>query len=229
SLAGYVGGTFWCLLRVVPSMAERQIDDALLAQRFAEARRIAIVRRILHPWDDSPHRPALFRSLELASHGRLDLALDQLATERSQPTPGGRYATALTFALTEDWAGLVEWCRQNLSLTTNPAVRSLYLRALGETGALDDLTMEVASDSEGWDPDRLLSSLPGFHFALALAFAGRTPLLFRLLTHRLGHIPREHQQFWIATAELAEGDRVAARDRLEKLRAETRDAMLRRS
>jgi rhomboid protease GluP len=89
--------------------------------------------------------------------------------------------------------------------------------------------MEVASDSEGWDPDRLLGSTPGFHLALALAFAGRTALLVRLLTHRLGHVPREHQQFWIATAELAEGNRAAARDRLEKLRAETRDAMLRRS
>lgn len=229
SLAGYVGGIFWCLLLVVPSMAERQIDDALLAQRFAEARRIAIVRRILHPWDDSPHRPALFRSLELASHGRLDLALDQLAAERSQPTPAGRYVTALTFALTENWAGLVEWCRRNFSLTSNPAVRSLYLRSLGETGALDDLIREVASDSEGLDPDRLLSSLPGFHLALALAFAGRTGLLVRLLTYRLGYIPREHQQFWIATAELAEGNRGVARHRLEKLRGETRDAMLRRS
>ena len=229
SLAGYVGGTFWCLLLVVPSLAERQIDGALLAQRFAEARRIAIVRRILHPWDDSPHRPTLFRSLELASHGRLDLALDQLAAERSQPTPAGRYATALTFALTENWAGLVEWCRRNFSLTTNPAVRSLYLRALGETGALDHLVTEVASDSEAWDPDRLLGSPSGFHLVLALSFAGRTPLLVRLLTHRLGHVPREHQQFWIATAELAQGNRAAARHRLEKLRAETRDVMLRRS
>jgi hypothetical protein len=31
-----------------------------------------------------------------------------------------------------------------------------------KTGALDDLVMEVASDSEGWDPDRLLGSLQVF-------------------------------------------------------------------
>ncbi len=230
SLAGYVGGTFWCLLLVIPSVAERQIAEAVLAQRFANARRLALVRRIFHPWDDSPHRPALFRSLELASNGRLDLALDMLATERALPTPAGRFATALTFALTENWAGLVEWGRRNFSLTTNPAVRALYLRALGETGALDELVMKVASDGDGWEADGLLSSPPpGFHLALAFAFAGRTTLVVRLMTRRLAQIPPEHQQFWIATAELAEGKYAAARQRLEKLRGETRDAVLRRS
>jgi len=229
SLAGYVGGTVWCLLLVIPSVAERQIDDALLAQRFAEARRLAVVRRILHPWDDSPHRPILFRALELARDGRLDLALDLLAPQRSQPTPAGHFATALTFALTENWTGLVEWSRRNYSLTTNPAVRSLYLRALGETGALDELVMKVAAESEGWELNRLLSSPAGFHFALALASAGRTALVVRLMTHRPARVPAEHQQFWIATSELAEGNHLAARERLEKLRAKTRDAVLRRS
>ena len=42
-------------------------------------------------------------------------------------------ATALTFALTENWAGLVQWCRRDPSLTSDLAVYPLYLRALGET------------------------------------------------------------------------------------------------
>ncbi len=229
SWAGYVGGTFWCLLLVIPSVAERQIDDALLARRFADARRIAVIRRILHPWDDSPHRPALFRSLELASHDRLDRALDQLAAEKSQPTPAGRFATALTFALTENWTGLVDWSRRNFSLTTNPVIRSLYLRALGEVGALDELVREVASESEEWEPGRRVGSLRAFQLAFVLAFTGRKKSLVKLLTHHLPRLPLEHQQFWIATAELAEGSRAAGRQRLEKLRAQTRDAVLRRS
>ena len=59
-------------------------------------------------------------------------ALDQLARERDEATPAGRFATALTFALTENWRGLLERCRQDRSLKENPAVFSLYLRALGE-------------------------------------------------------------------------------------------------
>ena len=229
SLAGFVGGTFWCLLLVIPSVAERQIDHAILAQRFDRARQIAVVRRILHPWNDSPHRASLVRCLELATNDRLDLALDQLAAERTEPTPAGRFATALTFALTENWPGLVQWCRRDLSVVTNPAVDSLYLRGLGEIGALDDLVFEVAARTEGQEPDFVLRSLPGFNLALVLAFTGRTVLLVRLFRERLGQMPVERQEFWIATAEWAEGKRESARARLEKLRAATRDAVLRRS
>jgi rhomboid protease GluP len=42
-------------------------------------------------------------------------------------------------------------------------------------------------------------------------------------------MPPEHQQFWIATADLAGGKGEAARQRLERLRQATRDAVLRRS
>jgi rhomboid protease GluP len=42
-------------------------------------------------------------------------------------------------------------------------------------------------------------------------------------------MPPDHQQFWLATAELAEGKNSAARQRFEKLRAETRDGVLQRS
>ena len=130
SLAGFVGGTFWCLLLVIPSVAERKIDDALLAQRFARARQIAVVRRILHPWNDSPHRASLVRCLELATNDRLDLALDQLAAERTEPTPAGRFAMALTFALTENWPGLVQWCRRDLSVADESGGRlTVFARA----------------------------------------------------------------------------------------------------
>lgn len=229
SFAGYLGGTVWCLLLVIPSVAERGIDQALLAQRFARARHIAIVRRVLHPWNDSPFRASLLQSLELAVHGRLDCALDRLAAERQESTPAGRFATALTFALTENWAGLVQWCRRDPSLTTNPAVYSLYLRALGEIGALDDLVFALGSHFDLSEPDQLLSSAGGYNFVLVLAFCGETGLLSKLLRGPLKVMPQERQQFWLATAELAEGKTLLARQQLQKLRGETRDAVLRRS
>ena len=227
AFAGYVGGTFWCLLLLVPSLAERRIDDLLLAQDFARARRVALVRRMLHPWEDTPHRPSLLYCLELAASGRLDLALDRLAAERARPTPAGRFATALTFALTENWAGLVSWCRHDLALAHHPAIYSLYLRALGETGAVDDLVYDLAAHTETGEPSP--ASTSPFNLGLALAFAGQTKELVRLLSLRFPQLPLERQHFWRATAELVEGKMESGRARLEKLRAETRDAILRRS
>ncbi len=229
TIAGFIGGIFWCLLLVLPSVAERKIDELLLAERFADARRLAVVRRILHPWEDSPQRPTLLRDLELARAGRLDLALDRLAQERSETTPAGRFATALTFALTENWPGLLQWCRRDFAVTANPAVFSLYLRALGETGALDDLVRQLATHSGARTGSPRTDSAFAFNLALVLAFCGRTDDFVRLKRADLRQMPRARQQFWRATAELAEGKEQVGRERLEKLRTETQDALLRRS
>jgi len=229
ALAGFIGATFWCLLLVLPSVAERKIDELLLAQRFAWARRLAVVRQILHPWEDSLHRPSLLRDLELASAGHLDLALDRLAQERTETTPAGRFATALTFALTENWPGLLQWCRRDFVVTANPAILSLYLRALGETGARDDLVLQFASHSGGRDASPRRDAVLSVNLAMVLAFCGRTNDFVRLTEGDLCPLPRASQQFWRATAELAEGKRRVAVDRLERLRAEASDALLRRS
>jgi rhomboid protease GluP len=225
-LAGFLGGAAWFCLLLVPSFSERAIAHALMAGRFGQGRRLALVRRVLHPWEDSPYRSAIIRSLELAGTNHLDLALDQLAKERNDHTPAGHYATALTFALTENWSGLAQWCRHDFGLTTDPVIYSLYLRALGETSRLDDLVLDFASHTAGTE---MANSLTSFNFALVLAFSGQSERLVRLLADRLGHMPSEEQQFWLATAETAAGKFKLAQQRLEKLRQATTDTVLRRS
>ncbi len=229
SIAGFVGGILWSFLLLIPSLADRKIEELSLGRRFAEARRLAVVRHVLHPWQDSPYRPVLFRILEQARAGRLDRALDQLAIEREPATPAGRFAAALTFALTENWSGLVQWCRRDLSVTANPAVLALYFRALGETGDLDDLVLLLASRADTREP-RLTIDLPWIsNLALVLSFCGKSKALARLYETDLRRTPPEEKQFWLATAELAEGRRETARENLERLRLQTHDALLRRS
>ncbi|MEO8438981.1 MAG: rhomboid family intramembrane serine protease [Spartobacteria bacterium] len=229
AIAGFIGGMLWLLLLLIPSLAERKIEELLLECRWPEARRLAVVRRVLHPWEDSPYRPALFRALEQASAGRLDRALDQLALQRDETTPAGSYAAALTFALTENWPGLVQWCRRDLSVTANPAVLALFFRGLGEIGAIDELVLLLASRADAREP-RLTINLPWlFNLALVLAFSGRTEILLRLWQGDLQRLPPEQQQFWLATAEQAEGREEAATERLHRLRGATKDALLRRS
>ena len=150
--------------------------------------------------------------------------------ERDGITPAGRFATALTFALTENWPGLVRWCRRDLSVTGNPAILALYLRALGETGALDDLVLAgIAGRNAGAAPnDRLAVAFqscagPGFlpdRRALSLGYwreiSGRIPV------DRAGSFGSRPRSWRQARAMLAS-------ERLDQLRLETRDAILRRS
>ncbi len=229
SIAGYVGGTFWGLLLLGPSLAERKIADLLVEKRYSSARRLAVVRRVLHPWNDAAPLPPLLHALELARAGKLPSALDELARKRAEPTATGRSAIAFTFALTENWAGLVEWCRRDLTVTRLPAIRSLYLRALGEIGALDDLAWAFAARSQTLEP-RLTMSAPFAQELICLfAFAGRTGAVVRLFRGPLARLPRPHQQFWIATSELAEGRTAAGVERLTRLGGKTGDAILDRA
>lgn len=229
SLAGFFGGAAWICLLLFPPFAEHAIAQALIEQRPGRARRLAVVRHVLHPWNDSPYRPEVIHSLELAEKSQLGLALDQLAKERDERTPGGHYATALTFALTENWAGLVQWCRRDPSLPSDLAVYPLYLRALGETGLVDDLVFDFESHTAGSEAAGLLNAPSSFNLALVFAFSGQTDRLVRLLAARLGRMPLQHQQFWLATSEWAEGKSKLAQQRLEKLGPMTSDAVLRRS
>ncbi|MBA3834193.1 MAG: rhomboid family intramembrane serine protease [Chthoniobacterales bacterium] len=226
SIAGFIGGGIWALLLLAPSLAERKIAVLLVEKRYRSARRLALVRRVLHPWNDPSQLSSLLRVLELARDGQLPAALERLATQRSETTSSGRAAMALTYALTENWAGLVEWCRRDLSVTNDPAVRTLYLRALGETGALKELTWDFAARSQSLEPRLTISPPDAQELLYLLAFCGRTRAVARLFRGVLARFPRAHQQLWIATAELAEGKMDAAVARLTKLRGRTRDAIL---
>ncbi|HEY5036157.1 MAG TPA: rhomboid family intramembrane serine protease [Chthoniobacterales bacterium] len=227
--AGYLGGIFWALLLLAPSLAERRIESLLLEKRYRSARHLAIVRRILHPWGNPPQLSALLRCLELARDGHLSLALDGLARLRSKGTRTGESATAYTYALTENWSGLAQWCRGNLKVTSDPAVRALYLRSLGETGALDDLAWTFAARSQRLAPRETISPEFAQDFAYLLAFSGRSAALVRLFQGALAGLARDHQEFWLATAELAEGKTAAALVRLRQLQTSSRDAILLRA
>ena len=225
AIAGLIGGTLWLLLLVIPSVAEWKIDELFLTQRFAAAHRLAVVRHVLHPWADSPNRPSIYYNLELARTGRLDLALDRLAQERTENTPAGRFATALTFALTENWAGLLEWFRRNSALATSTGVFSLYLRALGETGELDELLRQLDAQIGG-EISAQTQLMWRFNLALALAFCGRTDEFVRLTKGDRRLMRPQNREFWCATAELAEGKHQVGLQRLEELSTQTKDAIL---
>ena len=103
----------------------------------------------------------------------------------------------------------------------------LYFRALGETGALDDLVLQMVAQAP-----RLLASpqheqtFDASARAL-LAFTGRTAALENLLKTRFRSAPAEAKEFWIGTSELAAGATDAGHARLTALQRKTSNALLR--
>jgi rhomboid protease GluP len=228
--AGFIGGGAWFALLLVPLFGLRKAAELVAQQRYASAWRLTRALRFLHPADGLLERSRLLRALDFAQRGDFASALARLEALRNNQTNVGRQATAQTFRMRGDWNGLLAWLRGELPsgiMQTDLALQPLYLRALGESGTRDKLLLEFTSHTRGTHPAAEEVGLYDLNLLPVLAFTGRVRALSNLLETKLRKLSRDIKEFWIGTGELAAGEAMAGRARLEKLHATTRDALIR--
>jgi rhomboid protease GluP len=226
--AGFVGAGAWLALLVVPAIGLRKIAEFASGQRYLRAQRLARALLFLHPGSALRAQAELLRALELAQRGDVARGLALLAPLRNKNTNAGRQAIAQSFRLRGEWINLVGWVRSELP----PAVRRndyalmpLYLRALGETGARDEMVLEFAKMLTSAHPTQQPAWSYHSSLTVVLAFCGRLAAGAKLA--RIRTLPEELREFWLGTSELAAGEIPAGRTRLEKLQAITTDELLR--
>jgi rhomboid protease GluP len=228
--AGFVGGGAWFVLLLVPLFGLRKTAELVAQQRYASAGRLARVLRFLHPADGLLERSKLLRALEFAQRGDFASADALLGPLRNCHTNVGRQAIAQSFRIHGDWQGLLGWVRGELPpgiMQTDFALQPLCLRALGEIGARDELLLEFASHARKMNAAAEEVGLYDLSLLPVLAFTGRVRALSNLFETKLRKFSRDMKEFWLGTGEMAAGETVAGRARLEKLRATTGDALIR--
>jgi len=228
--AGYIGGSAWLMLLFLPAVGLRKATELATEERFRIARRIVGVLRFLHPVRAVREEKMILEALELAQNGEARAALDLLERISPNETRAGRIARAQSFRIRGDWEGLLAWCRQNIprvGLGENPALLPLYFRALGETGARDELVLQFAGRAPALRASPVHEPVFLSGLKLLLAFNGRTDALRELLETGLSRLPRDASDFWIATSETAAGNIATGRARLARLREITADALIR--
>ncbi len=228
--AGFVGGGAWLVLLVVPLFGLRKTAQLAAQQRYASAWKLARMLRFLHPADGLLERSRLLRALDVAQRGDIASALTLLAPLRNNHTNVGRQAIAQIFRIRGDWNGLLKWLRGELPpgiTQTDFGLQPLVLRALGETGARDELLLEFTSNARSMNAAAEEAGLYDLSLLPVLAFTGRLRALSNLLETKLRKFSRETKEFWLGTGEHAAGETMVARARLEKLRASTSDALVR--
>jgi len=226
--AGFIGSGAWLALLVVPAVGVKKIAELAGAQRYLLARRLARALLLLHPASALRAQAELLRALQLAKEGDFPAALALLAPLRNNETNVGRQAIAQSFRLRGEWLNLVGWVRSELRPAirrTDFALMPLYLRALGETGARDELLLEFAKMLSNTNP--VHQPAWSFHSSLTvvLSFCGRLGARGERGTIR--KLPHQLREFWLGTSELAAGEISAGQTRLEKLQTATTDQLLR--
>jgi rhomboid protease GluP len=228
--AGFIGGGAWFALLLVPLLGLRKAAELVAQQRYASAWRLTRALRFLHPADRLLERSRLLRALDFAQRGDFATALVRLEQLRNSHTNVGRQAVAQSFRIRGDWNGLRAWRSGELPpgiMQTDFALQPLYLRALGETGARDELLLEFTSNIRSMNPAAEEVGLYDLSLLPVLAFGGRLGVLSNHLETKLGKLSRDMKEFWIGTCELAAGETTSGRARLEKLHATTRDGLIR--
>jgi rhomboid protease GluP len=228
--AGFVGGGAWFVLLLVPLFGLRKTAELVVQQRYAAAGRLARTLRFLHPADGLLERSNLLRALEFAQRGDFASADMLLGPLRNGHTNVGRQAVAQSFRIHGDWKGLLGWVRSELPpgiMQTDFALQPVYLRALGEIGARDELLLEFTSNARRMNAAAEEVGLYDLSLLQVLAFTGRLRALTNLLETKLRKFSGDMKEFWMGTGQLAAGETMAGRARLEKLRATTSDALIR--
>jgi rhomboid protease GluP len=215
---------------LVPLFGLRKTAELVAQQRYASAGRLARALRFLHPADGLLERSNLLRALEFAQRGDFASADALLGPLRNFHTNVGRQAIAQSFRIHGDWKGLLGWVRGELPpgiMQTDFALQPVHLRALGEVGARDELLLEFTSNARSMNSAAEEVGLYDLSLLPVLAFSGRVRALSHLLETKLRKFSRDMKEFWMGTGELAAGETMAGRARLEKLRATTGDALIR--
>jgi rhomboid protease GluP len=228
--AGFVGAVLWLLLLVLPVIGVRRGFELAAQHRYASARQIMALTGLLHPAPALADQHTIMAALEAASKGDRDTALKLLDRLSRRQSRFALQAVAQTYRIRGDWEGLLAFCREHVPLVsagTDPALLPLYFRALGETGAIDDLVLQFAGRAPILQEAPEHQSTLDACLMLVLAFCGRTAALRRLFAARLDTLHPDVQEFWLGTSELASAERTSGRTRLERLRTSTDNALLR--
>ncbi|HSV16521.1 MAG TPA: rhomboid family intramembrane serine protease [Tepidisphaeraceae bacterium] len=216
-IAGLTAGSLWMALVLAPALLQRRIARLTVAQQYATGWRLASVVRWLHPFDGVWQQARLLRALDVAESGSLDEAaamLEQVASDA--PPRVARAATGHRFRLLGEWPQLIAFVERSASarsLQRDPQLLSAYLRALGETGQINEMLATIeryrdALDSPAFTNVRHMCRLQAF------VFAGEPDHVQHILTGPLRVLPPVAQQYWIGTAELAAGQIEAGTGRL---------------
>ncbi len=218
--AAWVSVSLWFGLILVPLYGFARVNRLVTQERYRAARHLVTWLRWFHPLDGWLEYPDVLRSLELGQQGDIDAAIAWLTQQQTLNQATVRTVTIMLYRMGARWPAIIDWVHANLTgmeRFRSTEVGVIYLRSLGEMGRLNELLEELERFEQKLDPgDTTTLRLIRLY---ALAFCGQVhPVQDACQSGSLATYPNQIRQFWVATAEMAAGHDVLARQRLLELR-----------
>jgi rhomboid protease GluP len=237
-----IGMAAWVGLLLLPMSLMYRLESLVVNSQYLAASRLAKGLRWLLPTDGMWAYHHLLRGIELAHMGQIEAAdaiFDRYQT--ADRTELSRSATALLYRSTDRWHEYVQWVEQRLILVRRITLAKIdralpekklgqgmtlvyYVRALAEIGDLHGCIQELTN----LERDRQIN-LQQLNFVrmYILAFCGRVEGVTQVCQRILSMYPEPVHQFWISTAQLAQGNVDLATKQLARLQEQTEDRSIR--
>lgn len=226
-LAGLVGVGLTLLFGYLPSIGFRKFQQHLQNQEYAKARRLWRFQRFLHPISDWSERDVATVAQAYIAGGDLVKGKEKLEELAIRNNLMGQWAKSYLFRLEGDWDGLLDWIIGRFdddALATNGEMLQTYLRTLGETGRLNEFLQAFTHYRN--DLERYATVFP-ICSMFAFAFCGRRDALIQVLPAIGPTIGKNVPEFWLATADLAAGNKQAAQKQFEVILAADQSGLMR--
>ncbi|NJK63675.1 MAG: rhomboid family intramembrane serine protease [Synechococcaceae cyanobacterium SM2_3_1] len=221
-IAGLVGGCFWILLLVLPSLLFRKVGELISTEHYPEADSLVHSFHWIYRLYQLRWYPHLVRALALAASKDTAAAENILCNYQQSttvPTPWEQMVIVALYRVMGTWNPLLNWA-QPLMLQPqqrhDPSLVLAYLRALGETGDLNSL-LQAYDTWRGGLEQAENPTLLRLAQLFVLAFTGQMVTVEKLLKQDLNHLPDPVKQFWGATSLWAGGLPELAQTQLQSL------------
>jgi rhomboid protease GluP len=203
SLSCWIGGILYLTLIIIPQWGLNWINRLIEIQNYQKARQFFSKLFWLHPTTIWRHYLQLFLALELADNGHPKKAINILKKNTNYVANFNYYYQLRIYEILGNWDNCLQWLIYQVKeeiLWKDPLLLTYYIRALGETGELNQLFdnfLKVESTLLKFNKYSYIARIKLY----ALAFSGQTVAIIEIFKNELSFYPKYLQEFWLITAK----------------------------
>ncbi len=202
SLSCWIGGSLSLTFIIIPQWGLNWINRLIEVQNYQKARQFFSKLFWLHPTTIWRHYLSLLLALELAEQGQTKKAINLLKLNTKYVANFNYYYQLFMYEILGDWYSCLQWLKYEVKdhiLWQDPLLLIYYIRALGETGELNQLFDEFSTIESTLLRFKKYSQISRLKL-YTLAFSGQTIAIKEMFKDSLSYYPKHLQDFWITTA-----------------------------
>ncbi len=203
SLSAWIGGILLTLFLIIPRWLLYRFDRLFEVKNYQKSRQILSIILCLHFTKYCQNYYQLLLGLELADNGNINKGINILNKNNTCLPIFNYYYGLFYYEILGDWQKCLQLFEHEIDkkiLFSDPLLLTYYLRALGETGKLNQLFENISKVQSILLKQKKYTYISRIKL-YGFAFSGQISALKQLFASELSFYPEYLQQFWLVTAK----------------------------